>query len=63
MENLKDTLKRELVMDNGIDLVLREMQSGILLEQLEDIHIAVDSGEGILVQFVENEIENSASNN
>ncbi len=49
-------------MDNGIDLVLREKQSGILLEQIEDIHIAVDSGEGILVQFVENELENSGSN-
>jgi len=42
-------------MDNGIDLILREKQSGQILEQPEDIHIAVDSGDGILVQFIENE--------
>lgn len=62
VQDIKEILKRELVMDSGIDLILREKQSGILLEQIEDIHIAVDSGEGILVQFVENEIENSGNN-
>ena len=36
-------------MDNGIDLILREKQSGQVLEQQEDVHIAVDSGDGILV--------------
>ena len=48
-------------MDSGIDLILREKQSGQVLEHQEDIHIAVDSGEGILVQFIENEGQNGLS--
>ena len=55
VEQIKEILKKELVMDSGIDLILREKQSGQVLEHQEDIHIAVDSGEGILVQFIENE--------
>lgn len=42
-------------MDMGIDLVLHEKQSGQLLNSIEDVYIAIDSGEGILVQFIENE--------
>ena len=55
VDQIKEILKKELVMDNGIDLILREKQSGQILEHPEDIHIAVDSGDGILVQFIENE--------
>ncbi len=40
-------------MDVGIDLVLREKSSGQVLNQIGDVHIAIDSGDGILVQFVE----------
>ena len=54
VDEIKEILKRELVMDMGIDLVLHEKQSGQLLEHIEDVHIAIDSGEGILVQFIEN---------
>lgn len=49
VDQIKEILKKELVMDNGIDLILREKQSGQVLEQQEDVHIAVDSGDGILV--------------
>ena len=43
------TDKFELVMDKGIFMVLRESQSGQELETHEDVRIAVESGEGILV--------------
>ena len=51
-------------MDSGIDLILREKQSGQILEYQNDIHVAVNSGDGILVQFVENELQgNQGSSN
>ena len=46
-------LTNELQMDSGIDLVLREKESGEELAAMEDMLAAVDSGEGILVQFIE----------
>ena len=63
VDQIKEILKKELVMDSGIDLILREKQSGQILEQQEDIHIAVDSGDGILVQFIENEGQGPGPNN
>ena len=33
VNQIKEILKKELVMDNGIDLILREKQSGQVLEQ------------------------------
>ena len=32
VDQIKEILKKELVMDNGIDLILREKQSGQILE-------------------------------
>jgi len=49
VNQIKDVLKKELVMDAGIDLILREKQSGQILEQINDVHTAVNSGDGILV--------------
>lgn len=49
VDQIKDILKKELVMDAGIDLILREKQSGQSLDEIQDVHIAVDSGDGILV--------------
>ena len=40
-------------MDVGIDLILREKSSGQVLTQIGEVHIAIDSGDGILVQFIE----------
>ena len=40
-------------MDQGIDLVLREKQSGQELLTINDVLIAMNSGDGILVQFIE----------
>lgn len=53
VEKIKEILKKELVMDVGIDLILREKSSGQVLTQIGEVHIAIDSGDGILVQFIE----------
>jgi len=53
VEQVKYMLTNELQMDQGIDLILREKQSGQELQSVQDILIAIDSGEGILVQFIE----------
>ena len=63
VDQIKDLLKRELVMDSGIDLVLREKQSGQILDTIQDVHIAIDSGEGVLVQFIEEGANGPAPNN
>ena len=58
-ESIKQQLteKFELVMDKGIFMVLREAQSGQELDSHEDVKIAIESGEGIIVQFIESNEE------
>lgn len=52
-------LTSELQMEPGIDLVLREKQTGEELASIDDMLTAVDNGEGVLVQFIEiNKVEN-----
>ena len=51
-------LTSELQMEPGIDLVLREKQTGEELASIDDMLTAVDNGEGVLVQFIEiNKVE------
>ena len=46
-------------MEPGIDLVLREKQTGEELASIDDMLTAVDNSEGVLVQFIEiNKVEN-----
>ena len=40
-------------MDQGIDLFLREKTTGQELQSIEDILVAMENGDGLLVQFIE----------
>ena len=46
-------LTSELQMEPGIDLILRQKQSGEELVSVEDLLTAVENSEGVLVQFIE----------
>ena len=46
-------LTSELQMEPGIDLILRQKQSGEELVSVEDLLAAVENSEGVLVQFIE----------
>ena len=58
VQQVKEMLTSELQMEPGIDLVLREKQTGEELASIDDMLTAVDNGEGVLVQFIEiNKVE------
>ena len=46
-------LTSELQMEPGIDLILRQKQSGEELLSVDDLLAAVENSEGVLVQFIE----------
>ena len=46
-------LTSELQMEPGIDLILREKQTGEELASVDEMLTAVENGEGVLVQFIE----------
>ena len=49
VQQVKEMLTSELQMEPGIDLVLREKQTGEELASIDDMLTAVDNGEGVLV--------------